>query len=59
MPGGWELVATADVNGDGYPDYLLYKPSTRETAIYYFNDNVYMGFAFGPTLPVGWSLVAP
>jgi hypothetical protein len=56
---GWALVATADPEGDGNPDYLLCKASTRQTAIWYLNNNVYTGSAFGPTLPAGWSLVAP
>jgi hypothetical protein len=50
-------VATADFNGDGKPDYLLYNAATQETAIWYLNNNVFVGAAFGPTLPAGWSLV--
>src|SRR2546421_551611 len=51
------LVATADFNSDGRPDYLLYNPATRQTAIWYLNNNVYVSSAFGPTLPAAWSLV--
>jgi hypothetical protein len=54
----WQLVAAADFNGDGGPDYLLYKASTRQTAIWYLNNNVYVGSAYGPTLPAGWSLIS-
>jgi hypothetical protein len=36
-PGGWGSVATADSDGDGNPDFLLDKPSTGETAIWYLN----------------------
>jgi hypothetical protein len=50
-------VATADFNSDGSPDYLLYDPAGRQTAIWYLNNNVYVSAAFGPTLPAGWSLV--
>jgi hypothetical protein len=53
------LTGTADFNGDGKPDYLLYNSSTRQTAIWYMNNNVFAGGAFGPTLPTGWNLVAP
>ena len=53
------LIGTADFNRDGKPDYLLYNPSTRQTAILYINISVYMGGAYGPTLPSGWSVVAP
>jgi hypothetical protein len=51
------LVATADFDGDGNPDYVLYKASTRQTAIWYLNNNVFVSAAYGPTLPDGWSLV--
>ena len=56
VPGGWGLVGTSDFNGDGHPDYLLYKPNTRQTAIWYLNNNVFTSGAYGPTLPAGWSL---
>ena len=36
---------------------LLYTPTTRQTAIWYLNDDVLIGHAFGPTLWSGWSLV--
>jgi hypothetical protein len=53
------LVATGDFNGGGKPDYVLYNAGTRQTAIWYLNNNVFVGGAFGPTLPAAWSLVAP
>jgi N-acetylneuraminic acid mutarotase len=46
-----------DFNGDGYPDYVLYNTSTRQTAIWYLNNNVYIGGALSPTLPPGWVLI--
>ena len=51
--------APTDFNNDGKPDYLLYNPSTRQTAMWYLNNNVIIGGAFAPTLPPGWSVVAP
>jgi len=57
LPSGWALVATADFNGNGKPDYVLYNAATRQTAIWYLNNNVLQGQAPGPTLPAGWSLV--
>ena len=45
-----------DFNGDGKPDYVLYKASTRQTAIWYLNNNVYIGGASGSTLLAGWGL---
>ena len=46
-----------DFNNDGYPDYLLYNPSTRQTAIWYMRNNVHVNGSFGPTLPEGWQVL--
>jgi hypothetical protein len=46
-----------DFNGDGKTDYVLYNSSTRRTAVWYLNNNVYIGGAYAPILPVGWNLV--
>jgi hypothetical protein len=46
-----------DFNNDGHADYLLFNPSTRQTAIWYLNNNVLIGHAFGPTLWAGFSAV--
>ena len=46
----------ADFNLDGHPDYLLFNPSTRQTAIWYLNNNTLIGHAFGPTPWPGWSV---
>ena len=54
-----QTVVWADFNNDGHPDYLLYNASTRQTAIWYLNNNVLIAGLFGPTLPAGWSVVAP
>jgi len=53
------LIGAADFNGNGKPDYLLSNPSTRQTVIWYFNNNVLVGAAHGPTPPPGWNVVAP
>ena len=50
-------MATADFNGDGKPDYVLYRASTRQTALWYLDNNVLIGGDLGPTLPSGWALV--
>ena len=57
VPSGWGWEGASDFNGDGYPDYVLYNAATRQTAIWYLNNNVYTGSAWGPTLPAGWFLV--
>ena len=45
------MVATADFNGDGHPDYVLENANTRRTVIWYLkNNNVLVSGAFGPTL---------
>ena len=46
----------ADFNNDGHPDYVLRNPSTHQTAIWYLNNNIYQGGAFGPSITVGWVL---
>jgi hypothetical protein len=56
---GWALVDTADFNADGSPDYVLYNPTTRKTAVWYLNNNVFISSAYGPTVTAGWSLLAP
>ena len=48
--------AVSDFNHDGHPDYVLHNVSTRQTAIWYLNNNVYVGGAYGPTLPNNWGL---
>src|SRR5439155_1036528 len=51
--------AISDFNADGHPDYVLLRQNakTPQTAIWYLNNNVYVGGGFGPTLPNGWALV--
>jgi hypothetical protein len=50
-------VAVADFNNDGSPDYVLQNTSTRQTAIWYLNNNVFVSAAYGPTLPAGWNVI--
>jgi hypothetical protein len=33
--------------------------NTQQTGIYYLEDNIYIGAAWGPTLLPGWSLFGP
>jgi hypothetical protein len=35
---------------------VLQRPSTHETAIWYLDNNVYIGSDSGPTLPASWNL---
>jgi hypothetical protein len=46
-----------DFNRDGKADYLLYNPGTRQTVVWYLNNNLFIGGAFAPTLPVGWRVI--
>src|SRR5437762_9078562 len=48
--------AVADFNNDGHPDYVLRNPGTRQTAIWYLNNNIYQSGALGPSIRAGWSL---
>ena len=64
LPNGWFLRGVADFNGDGKPDFLLYNASyvlgadnNNRTAIWYLNNNVFIGGRFGPTIPAGWSVL--
>ena len=54
---GWQISALGDFNRDSHPDYLLYNVSTRRTAVWYMNDNVFLGGAYGPSLPAGWLVI--
>jgi FG-GAP-like repeat len=54
---GWTLAAVGDFNGDSKPDYVLFKESTAQTAIWYMNNNIFVSGAFGPTLPFNWILL--
>ena len=47
----------ADFDGDGNPDYLLFNPSTHQTAIWYLSAVTFHGGALGPTLPSALALV--
>ncbi len=56
VPSGWGWVGAADFNGDGHPDYLLENANTRQTAIWYLNNNVVIAYRWGPTIPAGWGV---
>jgi hypothetical protein len=47
-----------DFNSDGHPDYVLRNANTRQTAIWYLNNNVVIDGDVGPTLAAGWALRA-
>src|SRR5205823_4281706 len=37
QPNDYRIIAVADFNGDGHPDYVLFNPGTGRTAIWYLN----------------------
>src|SRR5205085_1367687 len=45
-----------DFNADGKPDYVLYNAVTHQTVVWYLDNNVFVGGAFGPTLPANWKV---
>ena len=47
-----------DFNSDSKPDYVLHNANTRGTSVWYLNNNVFIGSAYGPTLAAGWGLRA-
>jgi hypothetical protein len=49
--------AATDLNGDGKPDYILFHTGTRQTAVWYLNNNLFLGSAFIQAVPAGWNLV--
>ena len=58
LPIGAARAVVTDFSGEGSPDYVLQRASTHQTGIWYLDNNVYAGSAWGPTLPPGWELVA-
>jgi hypothetical protein len=55
---GTPIAVPYDFNNDAHSDYLLYNSSTRQTTIWYLNNNIFLSSASGPTLPGGWQVVA-
>jgi hypothetical protein len=47
-----------DFSGDARPDLLLFNAGTRQTVVWYMNNNVRIGHASGPTLLPGWSVAS-
>src|SRR6266508_2900810 len=50
------LVAPYDFNHDLKPDFVLLNASTRQTAVWYMNNNIFAGSVLAPPLPAGWSI---
>jgi hypothetical protein len=45
-----------DFNADGFADYLLFNPTTRQTAIWHLRNNTFVNGVYGPPLRAGWTL---
>ena len=45
-----------DFNSDARPDLLLSNAATRQTVLWYMDNNIRIGSASGPTLPAGWTV---
>ncbi len=46
-----------DFNHDGFPDLVLFKPATLNTAVWFLDNHTFAGSAYGPTLPPGWNVI--
>jgi hypothetical protein len=46
----------ADFDRDGKVDYLLFKPATRQSQIWYLSGPTYVSAANGPTVTSGYQL---
>ena len=49
-------VPLTDFDSDAHPDLLLSNAATRQTVLWYMDNNVRIGIASGPTLPAGWTV---
>lgn len=54
----WAIAAVGDFNPASRPDYVLYNSVNQRTAVWYMNNNVYAGAAYGPTITSGWKIAA-
>jgi hypothetical protein len=52
------VTPVTDFNNDARPDFLFYNASSRQTAVWYLDNNLVVGAARGPTLPGGWLIAA-
>jgi FG-GAP-like repeat len=50
------LPPRTDFNGDKHPDYVLHNTATRQSVIWYLNNNVLLSGYSGPTLPANWRI---
>jgi hypothetical protein len=41
----------------GFADYLLFNPSTRQSAIWYLDGVTFFGSVYGPTIASGYELI--
>jgi predicted acyl esterase len=54
---GWYLVAVNDFDHDTIPDYVLYNPTSGQTAVWYLNNSNPIGvheYRYGPTISLNW-----
>lgn len=55
---GWQLVAVADLNKDGFEDFIVYQPARRIVAAEYLHGpTVIGGVSFGAVVPFGFTVV--
>jgi hypothetical protein len=52
------VAVPSDFNNDANSDLLLFNATTRQTVVWYMNNNVRIGRANGPTLPGAWTVAS-
>jgi len=52
------VMPVTDFNSDARPDFLFFNPGTRQTAVWFLNNNIVVGAAMAPMLPSGWQIAA-
>jgi hypothetical protein len=55
---GFVLAKVGDMNGDGSPDWVLFRNDTDQTIIWYMQGTRILSRGFGPVLESGWELKA-
>ena len=56
LPSGFQLAAVADFDASAGPDYVLFNPTSRQTAIWYLAGSAFRSAASSSTITSGYVL---